>query len=58
METSIKVTNVKRAMQQLNNLGKNMEVPFQEIVKGGAQFIRGEAIRSIHNDPKTGIVYE
>ena len=58
METTIKVTNVKRAMQQLNKLGKEMELPFIEIIKGGAQLIRGEAIRSIHNDPKTGRVYE
>ena len=35
-----------------------MELPFQEIVKGGGQLIRGEAIKSIQTGAKSGVVYQ
>jgi HK97 gp10 family phage protein len=35
-----------------------MEVPFQEIVKGGGQLIRGEAIKSIQTGSKSGVMYQ
>ena len=35
-----------------------MEVPFQEVVKGGGQQIRNEAIKSIQTGSKSGIVYQ
>ena len=58
MQINIKVSNLKRAMEQLKNLEKDLEPDFQEIVKGGAQLIRGEAIKSIQGGAKSGIVYE
>ena len=46
---------VEQAMQELvNNVGK----PFEQVLEGGGQEIRKEAVRSIQQDPKTGIVYQ
>ena len=58
MDIKFSVKNLKKVLKQLNRLEKDMEVPFQEIVKGGGQFIRGEAIKSIQSGAKSGIVYE
>ena len=58
MQIDIKVTNLKKAMAQLKTLQKDLEPDFQEVVKGGAQLIRGEAIKSIQTGAKSGIVYE
>jgi hypothetical protein len=35
-----------------------MEFPFQEIVKGGGQLIRAEAIKSIQTGSKSGVMYQ
>ena len=58
MDIKFKVSNLKKVLSQLDKLEKDMEIPFQEIVKGGGQFIRGEAIKSIQAGAKSGIVYE
>jgi len=58
MDIKFSVKNIKKVLSQLNKLEKDMEIPFQEIVKGGGQFIRGEAIKSIQAGAKSGIVYE
>jgi len=58
MDIKFKVTNLKKVLSQLNRLGKDMEVPFQEIVKGGGQLIRGEAIKSIQSGAKSGVMYQ
>ena len=58
MNIQIKVTNLKKVLSQLNRLQKDMEVPFQEVVKGGGQQIRNEAIKSIQAGGKSGIVYQ
>ena len=58
MDFTIKVTNLKKVLSQLDRLGKDMEVPFQEIVKGGGQLIRGEAIKSIQSGAKSGVMYQ
>ena len=58
MDIKFRVTNLKKVLSQLENLDKQLEPDFQEIVKGGGQFIRGEAIKSIQAGAKSGIVYE
>ena len=58
MQINVKVKNLKNAMVKLKNLEKDLEPDFQEVVKGGAQQIRGEAIKSIQTGAKSGIVYE
>ena len=58
MDIKFSVKNIKKVLSQLNKLEKDMELPYQEIVKGGEQFIRGEAIKSNQSGAKSGIVYE
>ena len=58
MDIKFKVTNLKKVLSQLNRLGKDMEQPFQEVVKGGGQLIRGEAIKSIQTGAKSGVMYQ
>ena len=38
---------LKKSIITIKQLEKDMEIPFQEVVKGGGQFIRGEAVKSI-----------
>ncbi len=45
-------------LNALKNLQNNLEEPFREVIQGGAQLIRGEAIKSIQSGPKSGRVYE
>ena len=46
---------VEQAMQELvNNVGK----PFEQVIEGGGQQVRTEAVKSIQQDPKTGIIYQ
>ena len=58
MDIKVKVSNIQKVLSQLEKLEKDMEVPFQEIVKGGGQQIRNEAIKSIQAGGKSGIVYQ
>ena len=58
MRLEIKVKGVKKALQSLKSLEKDLEEPFREVIKGGAQLIRGEAIKSIQTGPKSGRIYE
>lgn len=58
MQVNIKVTGLKKAIQSIKNLEKDLEQPFREVILGGAQLIRGEAIKSIQTGPKSGRIYE
>lgn len=58
MDIKFKVTNLKKVLSQLDKLQNDMEIPFQEIVKGGGQLIRAEAIRSIQTGAKSGVMYQ
>ena len=58
MDIKFRVTNIKKVLSQLENLDKQLEPDFQEIVKGGAQLIRGEAIKSIQTGAKSGVMYQ
>ena len=58
MDIKFKVSNLKKVLSQLENLDKQLEPDFQEIVKGGAQLIRGEAIKSIQTGAKSGVMYQ
>ena len=58
MDIKFRVTNLKKVLSQLENLNKQLEPDFQEIVKGGAQLIRGEAIKSIQTGAKSGVMYQ
>ena len=58
MDIKFRVTNLKKVLSQLENLDKQLEPEFQEIVKGGGQLIRGEAIKSIQTGAKSGVMYQ
>ena len=58
MNIKFRVSNLKKVLSQLENLDKQLEPDFQEIVKGGAQLIRGEAIKSIQTGAKSGVMYQ
>ena len=58
MDIKFKVSNLKKVLSQMDKLEKDMEIPFQEIVKGGGQLIRGEAIKSIQTGAKSGVIYQ
>ena len=58
MDIKFSVKNLKKVLSQLDKLEKDMEVPFQEIVKGGGQLIRTEAIKSIQTGAKSGVMYQ
>ena len=58
MDIKFNIKNLKKVLSQLDKLEKDMELPFQEIVKGGGQLIRTEAIKSIQTGAKSGIVYQ
>ena len=58
MDIKFKVSNLKKVLSQLDKLEKDMEIPFQQIVKGGGQLIRTEAIKSIQTGAKSGVVYQ
>tara|TARA_Y100001937_G_C6914520_1_gene238931 strand:+ start:101 stop:550 length:450 start_codon:yes stop_codon:yes gene_type:complete len=58
MEIKIKVKGLKEAEQIFKKLEQNLEQPFREVILGGAQLIRGEAIKSIQTGPKSGRVYQ
>ena len=58
MDIKFKVSNLKKVLSQLDKLEKDMEIPFQEIVKGGGQLIRTEAIKSIQTGAKSGVIYQ
>ena len=58
MDIKFNVKNLKKVLSQMDKLEKDMEIPFQEIVKGGGQLIRTEAIKSIQTGAKSGIMYQ
>ncbi len=58
MDITFKVSNMKKVLSQLDGLAKDMELPFKEVVKGGGQLIRAEAIKSIQTGAKSGVIYQ
>lgn len=58
MKVQIQVKGIKEALKSLKALEKDLQEPFREVIKGGAQLIRGEAIKSIQTGPKSGRTYE
>ena len=58
MKIGIQVKNLNVALKKFDTLKKDLETPFREVIAGGAQLIRGQAIRSIPTGPKSGRIYE
>ena len=58
MIINVDVKDFDKVKQAMDELIKNVGDPFEKVIEGGAQEIRKEAVRSIQQDPKTGIVYQ
>ena len=58
MKIEVKVKDINKVLGRFRRLGKDLEEPFREVVMGGAQLIRGEAIKSIQTGAKSGRIYE
>ena len=58
MQATIKVQNLDKVLKAFKSLSKDMKPDLQEVIKGGAQLIRSEAVKSIQTGPKSGKTYE
>ena len=58
MQISIKVSGLEKALEVLRKAETELQEPIKDTLKGGAQLIRGEAIKSIQPGSKTGRTYK
>ena len=58
MRISIQIKNINEALKKFDTLKKDLQEPFREVIQGGAQLIRGEAIKDIQTGVKSGRIYE
>lgn len=58
MIINVNVKDFDKVKKAMDELIQNVGDPFEKVIEGGAQEIRKEAVRSIQQDPKTGIVYQ
>jgi HK97 gp10 family phage protein len=58
MQISIKVSGLEKALEVLRKAETELQEPIKDTLRGGAQLIRGEAIKSIQSGSKTGRTYK
>ena len=58
MIINVDVKDFDKVKQAMDELIKNVGDPFEKVIEGGAQEIRKEAVRSIQQDPKSGVIYQ
>ena len=58
MQINIKVSGLEKALEVLRKAETELQEPIKDTLKGGAQLIRGEAIKSIQSGSKTGRTYK
>jgi len=58
MKTEIQVRNIEKVLESFKKLNVTMMPDLQEIIKGGAQTIRTEAVNLIQKGAKSGKVYK
>ena len=58
MNMKFQFTGVAKAVDALDKVKEDLENNMQEVVLGGGQLIRGEAIRSIQTGAKSGKTYK
>lgn len=58
MNFTIQVKGIKQALETLKRAERELEQPIMDTLKGGAQLIRGEAVKSIQSGSKTGRLYK
>lgn len=58
MQINITVSGLEKALEVLRRAETELKEPIIEVLKGGAQLIRGEAIKSIQSGSKSGRSYQ
>ena len=58
MQTTITVKNINKVIASLQKLNVTILPDLQEVIKGGGQEIRTQAIKLIQSGPKSGRVYK
>ena len=58
MNIKFQFTGVEKAVEALEKVKEDLENNMQEVLLGGGQLIRGEAIRSIQTGAKSGKTYK
>jgi HK97 gp10 family phage protein len=56
--TTIKIKGLEPTLKNLKLLQNGLDKELTNVLRGGGQLIRGEAIRSIQSGPKSGRTYE
>lgn len=56
--TTIKIKGLEPTLKNLRLLQNGLDKELTNVLRGGGQLIRGEAIRSIQTGPKSGHTYE
>ena len=56
--TKIKIKGLEPTLKNLRLLQNGLDKELTNVLRGGGQLIRGEAIRSIQTGPKSGRTYE
>jgi HK97 gp10 family phage protein len=56
--TTIKIKGLEPTLKNLRLLQNGLDKELTNVLRGGGQLIRGEAIRSIQSGPKSGRTYE
>ena len=58
MRIFVDIKDFEKVQKAMNELVANVGKPFEQVLEGGGQEIRKEAVRSIQQDPKSGIIYQ
>tara|TARA_R100001224_G_scaffold66993_1_gene40388 strand:- start:439 stop:888 length:450 start_codon:yes stop_codon:yes gene_type:complete len=58
MQATINVKNLDKVLKSFRTISKDMKPELRQVIQGGAQLIRGEAVKSIQSGPKSGRVYQ
>ena len=58
MRIFVDVKDFEKVQKAMDELVANVGKPFEQVLEGGGQEIRKEAVRSIQQDPKSGIIYQ
>tara|TARA_R100000655_G_scaffold83884_1_gene123491 strand:+ start:2047 stop:2496 length:450 start_codon:yes stop_codon:yes gene_type:complete len=58
MRIFVDIKDFEKVQKAMDELVANVGKPFEQVLEGGGQEIRKEAVRSIQQDPKSGIIYQ
>ena len=58
MKIFVDIKDFEKVQKAMDELVANVGKPFEQVLEGGGQEIRKEAVRSIQQDPKSGVIYQ